>query len=62
MENDKDWTGGRNRYSKLKDLEENLMNLDLEIGYKIENNKTRQITNHVEIKNDKNDDLDVNYI
>ena len=61
MEHDKDWTGGSNRYSTLKELEENLLNLDLQIARNIENENTRQITNQVEIQNDKSDDLDVNY-
>ena len=61
MEHDKDWTGGSNRYSTLKDLAENLLNLDLQMARKLENENTRQITNQVEIQNDKSDDLDVNY-
>ena len=62
MENDKDWTGGRNCYSKLQDLAENLMNLDLQIKNKIENKDIRQNTYPVGIENDKADDLDLNYV
>ena len=62
MENDKDWTGGRNCYSKLQDLSENLMNLDLQIKNKIENKDIRQNTYPVGIENDKADDLDLNYV
>lgn len=62
MEHEKDWNGGSNRYSTLKKLAENLLNLDLQIAKKLYNENTRQITNQVEIQNDKSDDLDVNYV
>lgn len=61
MKDDKDWSGGTNRYSTLQELAENLLNLDIQIEKKLKNEKTRQIANQVEIKNDKSDDLDVNY-
>lgn len=61
MEHDKDWTGGSNCYSTLKELAENLLNLDLQMARNLENENTRQITNQVEIQNDKSDDLDINY-
>lgn len=62
MEHNKDWTGGSNRYTTLQELAENLLNLDIQIGKKLENENTRQIANQVEIQNDKSDDLDVNYV
>ncbi len=61
MEHEKDWTGGSNHYSTLKELAENLLELDLQMERKIENNDTRQIINQVEVETDKTDDLDVSY-
>ena len=61
MEHEKDWRGGSNRYSTLNDLAENLLNLDLQMAKKLEDENTRQFTNQVEIQNDKSDDFDVNY-
>ena len=61
MEHEKDWTGGSNHYSTLNDLAENLLNLDLQMAKKLEDENTRQFTNQVEIQNDKSDDFDVNY-
>lgn len=61
MEHEKDWTGGSNHYSTLKELAENLLELDLQMERKIENNNTRQIINQVEVENDKTDDLDISY-
>ncbi len=55
MEHEKDWTGGNNRYTTLRNLPENLLELDLKILKEIEN--TRNIDNQVEIEND---DLDMN--
>lgn len=62
MNNEKDWSGGSNHYSTLEELAEKLLNLDLKIARKLENENTRQITNQVEIQNDKTDDFDVNYV
>jgi len=61
MEHEKDWTGGSNRYSKLQDLPESLLNLDIQISQKLEREQTRQITQKVEIQNKETYDLDVNY-
>lgn len=61
MEHEKDWTGGSNHYSTLKELAENLIELDLQMERKIENNNTRQIINQVEVETDKTDDLDISY-
>jgi len=61
MKQEKDWTGGSNHYSTLKELAENLLNLDLQMAKKLDNKNTRQIINQVEIQNDKSYDLDVNY-
>lgn len=61
MQHEKDWTGGSNHYSTLRDLAENLLKLDLQIVKNLNNKNTKQITNQVEIQNDKSDDLDVNY-
>lgn len=61
MEHEKDWTGGSNHHSTLKELAENLIELDLQMERKIENNNTRQIINQVEVETDKTDDLDISY-
>ena len=60
MEHENDWTGGSNRYSTLKDLPENLLNLDIQISQKLEREKTMQIAEQVEIQNKEIYDLDVN--
>ena len=61
MAHEKDYSGGHNCYSSLKELPENLLNLDMKISQNLENENTRQITNQVAIQNEKIDDLDVNY-
>lgn len=57
MKHDKDWSGGSNCYSTLRDLPQNLLNLDLRILKETEN--ARNIDNQVVIENY---DLDMNYI
>ena len=51
MEHDKDWTGGDNRFCKLKDLATRLIDLDLQ-QYKKMEEKAMQIKKDSELGND----------
>lgn len=61
MENDHDWTGGKNRYSKLEKLAENLSILDKEISKNLEKENTRQVVNSNEPLKSNTEDFDVKY-
>ena len=61
MEHDHDWTGGSNRYSSLKNLSENLLNLDKQILRNLERENTRQVINHSEPQKSNTEDFEVKY-
>lgn len=61
MENEHDSTGGKNRYSTLENLAENLSILDKEISKNLEKEITRQVTNSIEPLKSNTEDFDVKY-
>lgn len=61
MENDRDWTGGSNRYTPLENLSENLLYLDKQILKNLEIENARQVICQVEPRNSKYEDFETNY-
>lgn len=59
MEHDHDWTGGSNRYSKLENLTENLLNLDKQILRNLEIENARQVINHSEPQKSNTEDFEM---
>lgn len=61
MENEHDSTGGKNRYSTLENLAENLSILDKEISKNLEKEIVRQVTNSIEPLKQNTEEFDVKY-
>ena len=59
MEHEKDWTGGCNRYSTLKKLSENLLELDKQILRNLEKENARQVINHSEPQKSNTEDFEM---
>lgn len=60
MENEKDWTGGSNRYSTLENLSDNLLSLDKQILRNLEKENARHIIDHSELQKTNIEDFEIN--
>lgn len=61
MEHDKDWTGGSNNFSALKNLSNNLSNLDYQISRNLDQKINSQVVSQVEPEKTILDDFDSEY-